>query len=143
MTTTDFFDTSWLVAAWEAPENGQANAHSLRVWNTRRKGSAIAAHTLAEIFHYFTGRREQYPGAFVEKLEQNLEGVTVVALTSTEYWSVLARAKATGVEGRAIYDALLLAAARKCAASAIWTRNETAWRNYAPDLAGRIHGLQD
>ena len=66
------------------------------------------------------------------------ERLSVVTLTPREYLATIHRAADAGLPGGMIYDALLLACARKCAADVIFTFNIKHFIRVAPDLADRI-----
>ena len=65
--------------------------------------------------------------------------LTVVSLTPTEYLAAIQGLATLGHSGAMIYDALLLACARKAKANRIYTLNQKHFRLVAPDLASRIH----
>ena len=62
----------------------------------------------------------------------------VVALDEDEYFEVVRESAKAGRMGGAIFDALLVACARKAKAKTIYTWNVRHFRLIAPDLAGRI-----
>ncbi len=62
----------------------------------------------------------------------------VVALTTSEYLAAIEALTKLGHSGGMIYDALLLACARKVQATRIYTLNVKHFRLVAPDLADRI-----
>jgi len=64
--------------------------------------------------------------------------MTVVSLTVGEYADTIRDAAQAQHSGGKIYDALLLACARKCNADRIYTWNIKHFRTIAPDLAGKI-----
>ena len=66
------------------------------------------------------------------------ERMQIVSLTEVEYLDTLRKAAEIGMSGPIIYDALLLACARKAKAKAIYTWNVRHFRAVAPDLAERI-----
>jgi hypothetical protein len=61
----------------------------------------------------------------------------VVALDEDEYFEVVREAAKAGRMGGAIFDALLIACARKVKAETIYTWNVRHFRLIAPDLARR------
>jgi predicted nucleic acid-binding protein len=61
-----------------------------------------------------------------------------VALTADEVHETAGRVSRLGLAGGVIYDALLLACARKVDAERIYTWNVRHFQMVAPDLAGRI-----
>jgi len=62
----------------------------------------------------------------------------VVTLTTREYLTTIRKAADAGCTGGMIYDALLLACARKSGADLIYTFNIKHFTRVAPDLADRI-----
>jgi predicted nucleic acid-binding protein len=64
--------------------------------------------------------------------------MTVVPLTVDEYATTIRNAARFQQSGGTIFDALLLACARKVHAEQIYTWNEKHFRMIAPDLADRI-----
>ena len=101
-------------------------------------GSA-AAHSLADCFATLTGKRGFGLDQAAQVLRRNcVERLRIVPLGSREYLSVIDRARERGVRGGAIYDALLLACARKARAQRILTLNVRHFIAIAPDLEGRI-----
>lgn len=61
-----------------------------------------------------------------------------VSLTAAEYLSTIRQVAASGISGGIVYDAVLIACARKCKADVIYTFNERHFTRIAPDLADRI-----
>ena len=61
-----------------------------------------------------------------------------ISLPGAEYLRVLEAAQGLGVRGGAIYDALILACARKAKSRTIWTLNARHFILFAPDLSSRI-----
>ena len=135
-----FFDTSVLIAAHDASRPG--HEASLRLMRkSSRDHCACAAHSLAELYSVLSRlpggwrQRPDFAGALVEEIASR---VTVVALTAQEYLATLQSAARLRVAGGTVYDALLLACARKVNAERIYTWNERHFRLVAPDLAERI-----
>jgi len=61
-----------------------------------------------------------------------------ISLTESEYVQVVEGLARLGHSGGMIYDALILACARKSKATRIYTLNPRHFRLVAPDLAARI-----
>lgn len=61
-----------------------------------------------------------------------------VSLTPTEYVAAITGLAGLGHSGGMIYDALIVACARKAKATRIYTLNPKHFRLVAPDLAARI-----
>ena len=62
----------------------------------------------------------------------------VIALSAAEQLSVIADVSQRGLAGGILYDALIVACARKAHATRIYTFNTKHFRMVAPDLAPRI-----
>lgn len=135
-----FYDTSVLVAAFD--EEHLHHRASFRSLEGAEIGSAAcAAHTLAELYAVVSrlpGTRRQRPAQAWLLVQNALERLTVVALTSEEYAATIRKAADDGHAGGMVYDALLLQCARKAKAGKIYTWNVRHFRAIAPDLAERI-----
>ncbi len=135
-----FVDTSVIVAASTPSDHRhEACIDLLSVADSR--GGACAAHTLAEIFSVLTGRPASLrmpPLDAARLVAHTRKRLTVVSLTPTEHLSAIQSLAALGYSGGMIYDALLLACARKIDAKRIYTLNPKHFRQIAPDLTSRI-----
>lgn len=135
----DFFDSSTLLAAMIEDEPGHETA--LAVLSATRDGYA-STHSLAECFATLTGGRitvRLNPSIAAEMVDANVgQRLTLVSLTPTEHAAALQTAASVGARGGAIYDVLLLAAARKCRADRIHTLNDRHFAAFAPDLRDRL-----
>lgn len=67
-----------------------------------------------------------------------MESASSLALTPAEYLATSHRLSEAALSGGIVYDALLLACARKCRADAIYALNERHFTRLAPDLSDRI-----
>jgi predicted nucleic acid-binding protein len=72
---------------------------------------------------------------FLESMQQHAK---VIALDSDEYFEAIDGMSRRGLSGVVIYDALILACARKARAERIYTWNLRHFRMVAPDLAAKI-----
>jgi predicted nucleic acid-binding protein len=86
----------------------------------------------------FPGGKRQRPAFAGRLVEQIAERMTVVPLTVDEYSQTIRKAAQSLLAGGNVFDALLLACARKVGAEQIYTWNVRHFRMVAPDLAGRI-----
>ena len=106
-----------------------------------RHDSHCAAHTLAEFYAVMT-RLPVKPRISPDEVTLFWEAITerlsAVTLSEREYVATLREAAGRGISGGKIYDALILACAKKCRAEAIYTLNHREFPVLAPDLAGRI-----
>jgi predicted nucleic acid-binding protein len=72
---------------------------------------------------------------FVEDVHTRL---TLVALTSDEYFAAISEYSAMGVAGGAIYDALIAQCALKAKAQSIYTWNVRHFRQFGPDVEKKL-----
>lgn len=131
-----FFDTSLLVAAFDDQDTRHASAQG--VFMRHAEGAAIATHTIAETFSVLTGRRSWRPSDASEILATNTAPMDKVNLGYRDYLAVTEQAESLGIRGGAVYDALILACARKANATTIWTLNAHHFQLFADDLRDRI-----
>lgn len=135
-----FLDTSVLVAAVRATDQRHAASFDL-VKRCSAENAACAAHTLAEVYASLTGMRPPNrfrPAEAIQLLEHFRRKFQWVELNADEVIEAARGISALGLLGGMIYDALLLACARKAAAERIYTWNERHFKLVAPDLAERI-----
>ena len=135
-----FLDTSVLVAASQAQDPRHASSHALLAAATPHT-TACGAHTLAEVYAVLSrlpGGRKQRPDVAVLLVEQIVARMRVIALTAEEYATAIRQTGQAGLSGGIVFDALLLACARKVQAERIYTWNEKHFRLVATDLAERI-----
>ena len=101
-----------------------------------------ATHSLAECFATLTGGRlpvRLAPATAAEMVEVNVtRRLSLVSLTPAEYSAAIQSAIPVGARGGAVFDLLLLAAARKCRADRIHTLNVRHFSAFAPDLRDRM-----
>lgn len=103
--------------------------------------AACAAHSLAELYNNLTGMRPPqrfHPDVAMQFLARVREGLDCITLTPDEVIQAARKTADLGLLGGIIYDALLLACARKVNADRIYTWNLRHFHLVAPDLAGRI-----
>jgi predicted nucleic acid-binding protein len=135
-----FLDTSVLIAT--AQVTHERHLASRELWNRcAGQPAAVSTHTIAELFNTLTSMPPPFrlaPRDAVLAVETFLLRLTPVTLTAEEYMETLRRTANLGRSGGIIYDALLLACARKAKAERIYTWNARHFQMAAPDLAGRI-----
>jgi predicted nucleic acid-binding protein len=135
-----FLDTSVLIAASDAADPRHPGSRSLLAAATPAT-AACGAHTLAEVYAVLSrlpgGKkvRPEYAGLLVEQITARM---TVVPLSAEDYAATLRETARMGLAGGIVFDALLLACARKVDAERIYTWNVRHFRMVAPDLAERI-----
>lgn len=136
-------DTSVLVAAM-VPTHPE-HARSLP-WLQRIKVGAdvgvISAHTLAEVYSVLTSlphRPRISPSVAQQLIQRNILPVfEVVALSESDYRTLLAFLVSAGVAGGATYDAVILHAAAIGKADQIVTLNSRDFRRVYPSLAAKV-----
>jgi predicted nucleic acid-binding protein len=135
-----FLDTSVLIAASDASDPRHPGSRSLLA-AAKPATHACGAHTLAEAYAVLSrlpgGRkvRPEFAGRLVEQIATRM---SIVSLSAEDYAATLREAARMGLAGGIVFDALLLACARKVEAQRIYTWNEKHFRMVAPDLAERI-----
>jgi predicted nucleic acid-binding protein len=135
-----FFDTSVLVASVrEADLRHETSRIALRSFAQRE--ASCAAHSLAELYATLTGMRP--PNRLRPELAELIIGhfrtnLDCIVLTADEVTATIHRTVALKLPGGIIYDALLVACARKIEAERIYTWNVKHFQMVAPDLSDRI-----
>jgi predicted nucleic acid-binding protein len=135
-----FFDTSVLIAASDAAHPHHPRSRPLLAAATPER-AACGAHTLAEVYAVLSrlpGGKKVRPELAGHLVDQIVMRMTVVPLGAEEYATTLRAAARRGLAGGIIFDAILLACARKVDAQRIYTWNEKQFRLVAPDLSDRI-----
>ena len=135
-----FSDTSVIVAG-STPSDPRHKACIELLAIADTEGGACAAHSLAEVYSILSGRPlplKMPPAIAWQIVHHTSERFKVVTLTTTEYLTAIEALTKLGHSGGMIYDALLLACARKVQATRIYTLNVKHFRQVAPDLADRI-----
>lgn len=134
------FDTSVLVAAVrEADLRHEASRRLLMRFDPQQ--ASCAAHSLAELYATLTGMRPPHrlrPEQAALLVDQYRTSLDCITLTADEVTQAIHRTAALKLPGGIIYDALLLACARKVQAERIYTWNVKHFQMVAPDLAERI-----
>jgi predicted nucleic acid-binding protein len=136
----NFFDTSVLVPAVRQVDARHPQSSALMRSATPDR-DATAAHALTEVFSTLTRlpKGEWVPPAPAQAIVADLSlRLTVVSLTAIETLGVIRDMSTTGLGGGMIYDAIILACARKIRATAIYTHNVKHFQRIAPDLANII-----
>src|ERR1019366_6401498 len=130
-----FVDTSVVVAASTVLDRRHdACVDVLAVADKR--GGCCSMHSLAEIFNVLSGRPlplRLSPLDAAKVVAHIAQRFTVISLTASEYVQAVEGLARLGHSGGMIYDALILACARKAKASRIYTLNPKHFRLVAPD----------
>jgi predicted nucleic acid-binding protein len=133
-------DTNVIVVA-STPSDSRHEACLNVLAKADSRGGACASHSLAEVFSIMTGRPAPLrvpPGDAARLVAYTSKRFKVISLTAIEYVATIESLATLGYSGGMIYDALLLACARKSKATQIYTLNQRHFRAVAPDLASRI-----
>jgi predicted nucleic acid-binding protein len=136
----DFFDTNMLVAA-TLPFHVHHAAANKRLAQLQRNGGACSTHTLAEAYTNLTRVSKGYgiaPSDALHVLRYVQDTFTLVTLTPREYVHAIDSVAKQNLRGAIVYDALLIACARKIKARYIYTYNIKHFREVAQDLASII-----
>jgi predicted nucleic acid-binding protein len=135
-----FLDTSVLVCA-STPSDSRHEACVNALAEADARGGACATHSLAEFFSTMTGRPHPIrvpPADAARMVDHTSKRFRFVSLTASEYVAAVNGVAGFGHSGGMIYDALILACARKAKATRIYTLNRRHFRLIAPDLSSRI-----
>ena len=135
-----FLDTSVLIAASDSGDSRHALSFALLTAATKET-TACGAQTLAEVYAVLSrlpGGRRLRPVLVGQMVEQIRGRMTVVPLTVEEYGTTIRHTAQSSLADGIVFDALLLACARKVDAERIYTWNVKHFRMVAPDLAERI-----
>jgi predicted nucleic acid-binding protein len=123
-----FLDTSVLIAAVLDDHESHARAFAVleRIQNGQDEG-IVSGHSLAEMYAVLT----RLPLPFRHAPEQALLSITenvvthfhIASLSGHDYAALVKEAALTGIQGGAIYDAVLLKTASKAGVDRIYTLN--------------------
>ena len=135
-----FLDTSVLVAS--ILENHPAHTRAFAAVERMKLGQdegTIGQHSLAEVFAVLTGLPRPLrlsPAEEQRCIEENFVAhAVIVGLGPEDYRAVLKDAAQAGCQSGMVYDALLVACARKVAPDRFLTLNRRHFQAIAPDLA--------
>jgi predicted nucleic acid-binding protein len=98
-------------------------------------------HSLAELFNVLSGRPlplRLSPSDAAKVVAHTAQRYKTISLTASEYVEAAEGLARLGHSGGMIYDALIVACARKAKASRIYTLNPRHFRMIAPDLGSRV-----
>jgi predicted nucleic acid-binding protein len=121
-------DTSVLIAA--VVEMHEAHARAFVALDRVQRGKdegVVSAHTLAEMYAILTrapAPLRHSPAQALLSIEENvLKHFEVLALNATDYAALIREVAMSGVQGGAVYDAILLKAAAKAQVDRVYTLN--------------------
>lgn len=135
-----FVDTSVLVAASTVLDKRHGACVDLLAVADKR-GGCFSMHSLAELFNILSGRPlplRLSPLDAAKVVAHTAQRFETISLTAPEYVEAVEGLARLGHSGGMIYDALIVACARKSKATRIYTLNQRHFRLVAPDLAARI-----
>lgn len=127
-----FVDSSILIESLVA---GQP--HHRRCAELVDEATDTATHCLAETFSQLTGGRLGFrvaPAEAARLIRQRTSGLRPISLSGAQMLALLDDTPRRGARGGAIYDLLILEAARLADAEVVWTLNLSDFRALAPDL---------
>ncbi|MGO9318674.1 MAG: type II toxin-antitoxin system VapC family toxin [Terracidiphilus sp.] len=133
-------DTSVLVASVREADQRHEVSRGLLMKFAPHEASC-AVHTLAELYATLTGMKPPNrlrPDQAVLIVEQFRARLECIALSSEEVSQTIQQTAAMKLSGGIVYDALILACARKIQAEHIYTWNVKHFQMVAPDLSRRI-----
>ena len=122
-------DTSVLVAALIGSHQFHGPSVELfrRVKSGKSKGG-LCIHSLAELYSALTNYPSdpRLPPAAADKMiRENLSGMQAIELSSADYKTAIQRVATLNLRGGAVYDSLILQAAIKKKADALYTWNRS------------------
>ncbi len=135
-----FVDTNLMVAASTVSDKRHDACVDVMA-EADRRGGCCAMHSLAELFNVLSGRPlplRMSPLDAATIVAHLARRFTTISLTGSEYVEAVEGLARLGHSGGMIYDALILACARKAKARRIYTLNPRHFRLIAPDLSSRI-----
>jgi predicted nucleic acid-binding protein len=135
-----FVDTSVVVAASTVLDRRHDACVDVLATADKR-GGCCSMHSLAELFNVLSGRPlplRMSPLDAAKVVDHFARRFTTISLTASEYVAAVDGLAGLGHSGAMIYDALILACARKAKATRIYTLNSRHFLLVAPDLAARI-----
>lgn len=136
-----FVDTSVLVAA--STSTDKRHEACVELLDAQEKGEIYcASHSLAELFNILSGRPRPLrtpPVDAARIVAHTAKRLRAITLSTAEYVEAVNSLANLGHSGGMIYDALILACARKARAGRIYTLNPRHFRLAAPDLAQKIY----
>lgn len=135
-----FFDSSVLVPVFISGH--EHHQRSLDVFSAAGRSSGYCgAHSLAEVYSSLTrlpGKYRAAPEQALLFLETILERLNVITLSPVDYVAAIREAAEIGIEGGAVYDALLGACAVKANVDVLYTWNARDFSRLSPNVSKRV-----
>jgi predicted nucleic acid-binding protein len=132
-----FFDTSVLVPAFV--EDHVHHERSLAAFlRADKKTGCCSAHTLLEFYAVITRLpgRDRISGDQILLLVQNIrERLTVISISTEDYFEILERTAAARAFGGAVYDILVAHCALKAPAEILYTWNVRHFHQFGSEIA--------
>ncbi len=122
------------------PEHQRAFPWLKRIVDSTDEGF-VATHSIAELYAVLTVLPVQpriAPDTARDLIVGNLRSFTAVYLETTDYFAVVESLSSLGIVGGAIYDALIVQAAKVAEVDRIVTLNLRDFRRISPELADII-----
>jgi predicted nucleic acid-binding protein len=135
-----FVETSVLIAAYQDFHEDHARCFQL-VASMEPKSGCTSVHCLTELFSVTTRMPPKFrasPELGLRFVRQTEGLLTVLSLDAAESVRAIKALADRGLGGGMVYDALIVAAARKKKAGVIYTLNKRHFDAVAPDLASII-----
>ena len=135
-----FFDTSVLVPAF-VEEHVHHELSLAAFLRADKKTGCCSAHSLVEFYAVVTRLpgRDRISSDQVLLLVQNIrDRLTIISLSSEDYFEVLERTAAARVFGGTIYDILLAHCALKASAEILYTWNVKHFQQFGGEIAKRV-----
>lgn len=132
-----FLDTSVLIAAVIQKHTAHERAWAVldRVQNGKEEGF-VSSHSLAGLYANLTKHPPPFrhsPEQALLTIEENvLRYFKISSLTGSDYCTLIREAALAGIQGGAIYDAVLLKSASKAEAGQVYTLNLKHFEAVAP-----------
>lgn len=102
----------------------------------------VAGHSLMEVYSVLTrmpSRPRISPSLAHHLIKTNItDHFSVIALSPADFAVLIERLAAAGIQGGAVYDAMILFAAEKAGADQVITLNERDFSRVLPEMAGRV-----
>ncbi len=135
-----FIETSVLVASWQQFHADHEACFAL-VASLSPRDACTSAHCVTEVFSVMTRLPLRYrisPLAGFRLVEQTRDLIQIADLEPAETVRAIEDFATRGLDGGMIYDALIVACARKMRAATVYTLNKRHFDLVAPDLAAII-----
>jgi predicted nucleic acid-binding protein len=124
----NYLDTGVLISAIYLRDSKQEKCSSLL------EDGVTSTHALAEAFAALTGQYRVKSEIVSEALLSLRDQLRIETIPPEDYFSIIAEAKARGVMGGLVYDAIHATVARRLKVDRLYTFNVSNFEHVAPDL---------